>query len=202
MKTNNLFKSSLLLLATASIGLVSCKKDKDPVPAPAKPNENEVITTFILVMTEVDPISRVAPLRFTWKDMDGDGPVLPTIPTIVLQPNKVYNTNLIILDETKTPVDTTSNEIKEEGYEHQFFFKPTVGLNLEVKYADFDKNGVPLGLVTTFTTKAASTGNITIVLKHQPDAKPKTGQGDESKGSTDINISLPVKIQEKVMELK
>lgn len=200
MKKTNLFKSSLILLATASIGLVSCKKDKDVVPTPVAPNENEVITTFTLVMEdEANP--KAMPLLYTWKDMDGDGSGVATIPTIILEPNKVYNTGLLILDETKKPADTTSYEIEEERNNHQFFFKP-MGVNLTVAYDDADDNKVPVGLLTKFTTGAASAGSINIVLKHQPDVKPKTGQGDESKGSTDINLTLPVKIQAKAIAVE
>lgn len=191
MKMNTLIKSSICLAALAAVSLTSCKKDKDDVVTPAKPNENEVITTFKIVMTQADQPAFTS--VFVWRDIDGS--MIPTsFDTIRLSPNKTYNTSFIILDETKNPVDSTSNEVKEEGTDHQFFFKSLLGLNLTTTYADKDANMVPIGLKTVVKTGAASKGNWNIILKHQPEVKPKSGMGDESKGSVDINLTFPVKI--------
>ena len=193
MKMKNLLKSSLYLAALTAISLTSCKKDKDAVVAPAKPNENEVITTFKVVFQQSDKPAFQS--VFVWRDLDGDGPLKPSsFDTIRLLPNKTYNTSFIILDETKTPADSTSNEVEEEGTDHQFFFKSLLGLNLTTAYADKDANNVPIGLKTTVTTGAAGKGNWNIILKHQPAVKPKSGNGDESKGSVDLTLTFPVKI--------
>lgn len=202
MKKNNLLKSSLIIMTSLSLGLVSCKKDKDVVPEPKAPNENEVITTFSLVMIE-DGGAKAAPLVFTWKDMDGDGPGKPSkFDTIRLKPNTTYTTFLLLLDETKTPADTISDEVVKEDDEHQFFFKPMAGLGLSVSYLDEDKNKVPVGLETKFTTTTAGNGNLQILLKHQPDVKPKSGSGDETKGSTDIDLTFRVEIKSPIMIAK
>ena len=191
---NNVLKNAAMLLALGSITLTGCKKDPDEVVKPTPPNENELITTFKLVMKD-DSNPESLPLVFTWRDIDGDGPGLANPwDTLRLKSNTTYSTSLLLLDETKTPADTISDEVDEEGDEHQFFYKATDAL-LTVAYEDRDENGVPVGLFTKITTKAAGTGSLNIVLKHQPDVKPKSGSGDETKGSTDINLTFVVEVK-------
>jgi hypothetical protein len=202
MKTTNLIKNTSMIGLALAMGMTSCKKDKDEVPAPAKPNENELITTVKLL--SVDEYSEEAEIlqEFTWRDLDGDGPKAPTqIDTVKLVSNSNYKFVLLLLDETKTPADTISEEVLEEGDEHQFFFKNTGGLDLEYSYEDADENGVPIGIAFSAQTKLAASGGLNIVLKHQPGVKPKEGKGDESKGSTDINITMPVKVSNPKLEV-
>jgi hypothetical protein len=88
-----------------------------------------------------------------------------------LAANEVYNVAIEVLDESKTPADNITAEIAEEKNDHQFFFVPSVGLNLTNTYQDADDNNLPVGLATKFATGATSTGILTVTLKHQPDTK-------------------------------
>ena len=61
-----------------------------------------------------------------------------------------------------------------------------------------DADGNPIGLATTVTTGAASTGEFTVILRHEPmkDAQGvKDGDITNAGGETDIEVNFPVEIQ-------
>ncbi|WP_051359942.1 hypothetical protein [Adhaeribacter aquaticus] len=176
-------KSSLLLFLVAG-ALGSCKKD---VEEPE--NEEELITTVTLTMQEVGSANTVTAV---FRDPDGEGGNAPTkFDEIVLKPNAVYNTTITLMDESKSLAEDITKEIEEEAHEHQFFYTPAAGLNLTVAYDDKDKNNLPLGLKTKFTTGAASTGKLKVTLKHQPGNK----NNNITTGETDVEIDFTTKVQ-------
>ncbi len=185
-------KNSLSLFILFFVLLVSaCKRNTDDAPSPQNQNEEELITTVSLIIKD----NGVLVDTFSFKDPDGVGGVSPTIEDIVLIAGKTYTCTLLLLDETKNPVDTTSVEIEEEKDVHQFFFHPSAGANLTVTYLDHDDNNVPVGLETQFVTGAASTGTIKVILKHQPGVKPTSGNGNEALGETDLEVEFDLIIQ-------
>ncbi len=160
-----------------SAAITSCKKDKAE-----EPNEEELITTFIVKLT---PVGGGAALNFQVEDLDGDGGNAPIAQEIVLAPNKAYTAEMVIQDKTKTLVADISAEVKAEADDHQFYFTPTAGTNLTVANLDKDSKNYPVGLTSTWTTGAVSTGKIYILLKHKPGTK---GANDPSTlGETDID---------------
>ncbi|HEX8546830.1 MAG TPA: hypothetical protein VF691_07695 [Cytophagaceae bacterium] len=174
----------------------SCKKDPDKVAIPINPNEGELITTVTLTFIEKEnPLNKVIA---AFRDPDGDGPKgITQWDTIRLDANKTYDVEALLLDETKTPLDTISNEVKEEGDGHQLFYIAS-NPSLTITYADKDENGVPIGLKTVFKTGNAATGKdevVKVLLKHQGKDKPKSGSGDINVGDTDINVTFPVIIK-------
>ena len=185
MKKNTLI--TLVSLLSLTVIILSCKKNKDQAPTPQNPNEQEQITTLHLIVKE----GSIVVDTFTFRDVDGPGGNAPKIESINLLANKNYNAQLLLLDESKTPIDTISKAIKEERNEHQFFFTPSAA-GVTIAYNDADDHGVPVGLEILLNTGAASTGELRIFLKHQPNVKPKTGQGDASLGATDIDVTMPV----------
>jgi hypothetical protein len=188
-------KKLILSLTIVSILSFSCKRSEDDPKDPINPNENELITTFQLVLTE-DGTSNVS--TFTFRDEDGDGGNEPSdFDTIRLSTNKTYHGEIFLLDESKSPADTISIEVAEEAEEHQFFYSTSGISGLSVSYSsgDVDANGVPLGLFPEIVTGAnTGIGTITFVLKHQETDKPTSGSGNSSLGSTDIEIAFPTKI--------
>ena len=96
---------------------------------------------------------------------------------------------MLLLDESKRPIDTISKAIKEERNAHQFFFYPSA-VGITILYNDVDDHGIPVGLEILLNTGAASSGNLYIVLKYQPNVKPTTGQGDSSLAATDIDVTM------------
>jgi hypothetical protein len=187
---NNLIKLSVLFLAT-SLVLTACKKSDDNVPAPTPDNEEELITTVRwIAYSGTTPIDTAF-----FRDLDGDGGNAPVIQGIVLDADSAYVMKVEILDESKNPVVDVTEEIEEEADEHQFFYTfENLGAS-SYTYTDADSRGVPIGLEGTLITGAVSTGNVTIILKHQPDLKPASGNGDVSLGETDIEVEIPVTIQ-------
>ena len=192
MKTKNLFLplSVVSLLITVSTIFSGCKKDDDDVKSPNIPNESELITTVKLIFNPNNP--SVA-YEFVYRDIDGIGGNVPTIDTILLATNSTYNVQLLLLDETKSPVDTISNEVMDEANDHLFIYTPSSSA-FGISISDSDSNTPPLqlGLLTNWTTFNSYNGSVQIVLKHQPGIK----NGDPSLGESDIEITMPVRVTE------
>ena len=133
-------KNSILLLITFFISMVtlhSCKPDTNN----CSNCETELITTINVVLADS---ATGALTHFVFRDLDGDGANSPVqFDTITLQPNHVYNASLVILDESKTPVDTTSNQIAVEANDHRFFFH-THDITVDFTYLDFDSHTPPM----------------------------------------------------------
>lgn len=178
MKTNKpvysiFFFATLLLFS-------GCGNDEDPTPE----NEEELITTVKLTFTEGGS-SFVA----EWKDLDGDGANPPVVDDITLEAGKTYTVTLDLLNESETPAESITAEIEEEADEHQFFFVVGGNLALSATYDDEDGDGNPVGLKNTFTAGDASTGTLTVILRHEPN-KTASGVSDgdatNAGGETDI----------------
>ena len=190
MNFNNL---TIILFLGAVLSFTACKKDDDNVANPHNPNENELITTVQVLLTDVaNPADQI---KVTFRQMPGHRTSLsPFVEPMKLKANTTYSAEIFLLDETKTPADTLSEEVRKEGNEHQFFFK-VQDANLTVLYDDADDNGVPIGLNNIFKTGEASTGNLNIKLMHQGEEKPKSGNGNELLGSTDVDVNFIVEIE-------
>lgn len=183
-------KSFIFILVLSGIFFFdSCKDD------PKIPNEEEVITEFKFLLT---PQGGGSTIELKFDDDDGDGTGQITGGT--LSPGTTYTGVMELENETADDDDEQdiTAEIQEEAEEHQFFFSISGGLNLTVEYADVDANNNPLGLQTTVTTGSASSGNVTVILRHEPD-KFATGVsgGDitNAGGETDIEVVFPITIQ-------
>lgn len=175
----------ILTLGYLFIALTACSSDDDnPTPV----NEEEVITTVIATLT---PAGGGTDIILTSRDTDGDGPNAPVI-TIVgnLAASTTYNGSLTLSNETEDPAEDITSEVSTEGADHQFFFTSAIGT---VAYADTDTNGDPIGLAFTLTTATATTGNLTITLRHEP-SKSATGvsNGDitNAGGETDVEVTF------------
>jgi len=178
-----IFIALLLMLA-----LTSCRKQ--PQIPQALVNEPENITKVKLTFTDSANASSIS--TASWSDADGAGGNAPTVDNITLSANKTYFTTIEVLDETKNPVANVSDEIFKEAEEHQFFFTKS-NANVEFTYADADVKGNPLGLKTKWKTGSNSTGNVSVILKHQPGTKV-AAPGDINAGSTDIDVAFQITI--------
>lgn len=184
-KLKNLFPIlSLLLLFTA------CEDDE-----PVLENEEEVITTATLTLF---PVGGTDTMVLSFEDLDGDGGQAPIISGATLSANTEYTGVLSLFNASVDPPENIGIEVQEEGEEHQIFYLSEGGLEATVAYTDEDDKGRPIGLETTLTTGAASTGTLRVILRHEPskDASGVEG-GDISNagGETDIEVDFPVTVQ-------
>ena len=203
MKKN---QSLLFLVALLCMGLlVNCSEDEDPTPSDDN-EEEEVISQVILTFT---PDNGEEAITATWFDADGEGEGNPTIDEIELEEEVTYVMTMTLANTLGTEDEDITAEIDEEADDHMFFFSFTDGAfsdpdgdgNVDnradtVNYNDQDSNGLPIGLSTTWTTEhLEDEGTFTVVLKHQPDGL-KTASSDVNIGSTDVNITFPLHIEE------
>jgi len=179
----------LLTLSTLVItSLFACKKEKED---PVIPNEEEVITTFTYTLTPVGGGDAVV-LKF--KDLDGDGGNAPVITVDTLRTNTNYDGALTLLNETESPAEDITEEVKEEDKEHQFFFVSNT-TDVNVSYDDQDADGNPVGLKSKVTTMAAANGTLKVTLRHEPNKSGSgVSQGDitNAGGETDIEVTFPI----------
>lgn len=198
------------LLAMLGTTFTACKKDKKEDPAPQQPappaNEAELITTMKITLRDTTNNTSVT---YVFSDLDGAGGNPATFGNsgadsiINITANHVYEATILLLDQTKTPVDTISNEVEEEGADHMFFFNsiaPTgtpyntylSGSMTNIKYLDLDANNRGIGLSTEWTAPSMMMAKspLTIELKHQPSVK----DGSYAPGETDIQVGFKLKV--------
>ena len=173
--------------ALLSIAMIGCSDDDT---APEVINDEELITTVILTLTQESGDQVV----LTTVDLDGDGPDEP-VTTVVgnFSQNTQYQGAVQFLNETEDPAEDITEEVEEEADEHQVFYTTSEGLNITTTYLDFDDNDNPLGVNITLETGEASSGSLTVTLRHEP-VKPNDGL-ESAGGETDITTSFDVTIE-------
>ena len=182
-----------LPIGIVALFISSCSSD-DNSSAPV--NEEEVITTVKVTLT---PQNGGTPIVLQSRDLDGDGPNAPVITTSAnLAANTVYNGSLDLLNEIATPAESITSEIIEEALDHQFFFSATNNIGTTAYAAPFDGNSQPIGVNFTFTTTNAANGNLTVVLRHEPNKSADgvaSGDITNAGGETDIQVTFPVVVE-------
>jgi hypothetical protein len=175
----------MLLFGIATL-FTQCKDSGEEVEAD---DENELITSITLTFTEV---GTGAVSTFAYKDPDGDGGNAPTrFDTISLKANSSYIVTPEFLDESKTPVENITEEIKEKAFEHLLVYTPNPTTLLTYTYGDKDASGYPIGLTGTAKAGTAGTGVLKVQLRHQPNAK----NGTPAPGSDDVNLDFNLKVK-------
>lgn len=173
---------SLLLVALLQ---QACRKSN---PIPPNPNEEELITTCRIIFVDSSGIQPTT--SFQYRDIDGDGGNPPSMfDTIRLKSGTTYYAEILLLDESKSPTDTVSNEVLAEADEHLFCFTVT-GLNCPIQRTDSDGT-YEIGLLSKWRPGATGNGTAQVELRHQPDTK----DGTCAPGSTDLLIDFPFIIQ-------
>jgi len=184
------------LAATMLVVSFGCNPD-DPIDDDHDhDHDEEVITTFTYTLTPEDGF---APIFLYFQDLDGDGGDDPKVEVQGgnFKANTTYNGVIELLNEDEDPAHDVSEEVKEEGAEHQFFFSSSVS-GFEVSYDDVDENGNPLGLETTLKTGEAGSGTFTATLRHEPDKTAsgvKEGRIENAGGETDIEVTFNIEVE-------
>lgn len=195
----NLKISSLLLLALISFS--SCSDDEG---TPELINEEEVITT--VTVTLKSNFGNGEEIILTSRDLDGEGPDAPVISVTGgnLHSGIEYTGTVVLENETVSPAEVINEEIIAEADEHQFFYQIGSGLDATVSYDDTENqylnNGSlnPVGLSFTLTAGAASTGQFTVTLRHEPNkdaAGVSEGNLTNAGGETDVAQTFNLTIE-------
>ena len=175
-------KNIYIILFTFTI-LSACSPDRIPEPI----NEEEVITTLTIELT---PDNGGDIVTLTSRDIDGDGPDAPEINISgSLVANTAYSGTETLLNETVFPAEIITEEVEEEGVDHQFFYELGGNVNAAIAYKDSDLNGDPIGIEFTLTTVSAGSGSLTATLRHKPDkseAGVRDGDITNAGGETDF----------------
>ncbi len=184
-----------------AILLVACDDN-----GPEKEDTPELITQVSLTFT---PLAGGAAVTGIATDPDGQGIQDMTVnDTIQLDGNTAYLLTISLINGLADPSSAAydvSQEVEREGDEHLFFFawsdqlfeNPVGDGNLdnrtdEVEYRDSDVDGLPVGLITEWTTDVEATGTFRVVLKHQPDLKSDTSGSDVGESDLDIEFVIAV----------
>ena len=201
---------TIALAAIISMSFTACKKDKNEEPTPDNPtppaNETELITTMKVTLLDTTTLTNTT---YVFSDLDGTGGNPATFgnsgadSVINITSNHVYKATILLLDETKSPIDTISKAVFSEGVDHMFFFNsiaPTgtpyntylSGSMTNIKYLDLDANNKGIGLSTLWTAPSMAMGKsaLSIELKHQPGVK----DGSYAPGETDIQVGFKLKV--------
>jgi hypothetical protein len=181
-------KKFVLFLSLSSL-FFSCKKE-EVVPT----GDNELITTVELIFTDVN--KKVS--TFSFQDKDGDAKTPPEkFDKIVLDKNMAYTMEVHMYDETKNPKLDITEDIESESDVHLFVFKIDPSALFSLKAIDKDKNGLPIGLLSSGTTQnAVGAGKFNLILKHQPPVNGKAVKtGNEAGGSSDIDLIFDLSIK-------
>lgn len=192
MNLNKTTSTGALLLAGVISLFQACKK-KESTPTPSSPpvNETELITTVKVLLTDTANTNDMH--QYYFYDIDGIGGNPPSIlDTIDLKAGRVYQAEITLLDETKNPADSISNQVLKEGADHLFVFGKN-GVNVSFAITDKDKNNLPIGLSSYWTTGTATsgTGSVTVTLRHQPGVK----NGTATPGETDVQVVYPCRVR-------
>jgi hypothetical protein len=181
-------KKFILLFILFSL-IFGCKKE-EVIPT----DDNELITTVELIFT--DSNKKVS--SFSFQDKDGDAKTLPEkFDKITLDKNMIYSMDIKVYDETKNPKEDITEQIKLESDVHLFVFKIDPSALFSLKAIDKDKNGLPIGLLSSGTTQnAVGAGKFNLILKHQPPVNGKAVKtGNEAGGSSDIDLIFDLSIK-------
>lgn len=196
---NNNFTRAVLPWLAAALLLTGCKKDDPTSPGP-DPNPQELITTIILQLTDTTGNTANA-VTAAFRDLDGPGGNPPTVDTVRLKGGVGYDCRVVILDETKTPVDTVSNEVAEEGTAHRIWYSTAGGIAGRVAIVPIDNDGgtptpLPIGLLirVNVSTAGAAAGTLRSVLKHYQPESTKRSDTNGSLGETDFDVTFPISI--------
>lgn len=177
-----------IILVLGSFTMQSCKDDVDPV------NEEEVINEIKITLKDDNNQTYI----LSYIDSDGPGPVAPVINTNVLPSNTKLTGSVTFENTLNNPVEKITDEILDEGNDHQLFYSFKGTPAPEVTYKDQDSNGKPIGLQIEMNTKGQYFGIMTFVLRHQPDKDASgvsTGDITNAGGTTDAEIIFNVTVE-------
>lgn len=194
-------KTILYALLFAACTFTACESD-DPMPE----NDGEVITDVILNFQELDgsgnPVGAVS--SFTASDPQGiEVGATPIIETVELTRGKTYQLNIEVRNAIEN--EDITEEILEEGDEHQFYFLGTAFVGSPVLTYQYDDLSGELigvqGIVTVLQNPGVNNASMQIILRHDLDKNypgaenPNFQEYAMAGGESDLDITFPVVIE-------
>jgi hypothetical protein len=171
-----------LIVISCLILIHSCKND-------AIPTQSEYISTMKVVAQNLTTNTTDT---FEYVNFNETKPNPPSfVDTIRLKANNTYAIQIILLNETPTPIQNMTDTIVNRASSHLMVYNvdPAPGL-IAVQIKDKDAQGLPLGLVSTWTTAEATNGWLRLILRQQQGYK----NGTETPGSTVFEADFPVSV--------
>jgi hypothetical protein len=159
----------------------SCSnEDNSPV------NEEELITTVTVTFTSEDET-----VVLISRDLDGDGPLAPIVTVSGnFNRNTVYEGQISFENELVSPVGIITEEIEQEGANHQIFYQTSTELG-SFTYNDRDE-------FTFATHDVTRQGELKITLRHMLNKyglRVDNGQIANAGGSTDAEVVFPIVVE-------
>ncbi|MFK8056188.1 MAG: type 1 periplasmic binding fold superfamily protein [Saprospiraceae bacterium] len=173
---------NFLFFSLAATTWTACSVDDDIIVCCFPP---ELITTV-----NVDLLSSSSAATLTFQDIDGPGGNDGVTTGATLSANTSYSFTTTFLNESVTPTEDVTVEVREEGTEH-FVLYTSGALNFTFALSDLDTDGNPIGLTGTLTTGDAGAGDMQLILRHEP-TKTSTGA---TGGETDIDVTFPITVE-------
>jgi len=189
MKTNKFFMKALLCLALV-VSFTSCSDDDDNPPPVL---EEEFITNLTLTFTNTMDNNDTVVMTSVAPDGFEDGTSMEQVDGSFTA-GTTYTLTMAITNEQETPADDVLNDdIIPEADEH-FFVYAVSGLDFTMSRdaTDVDgPDGTKLGVRTTWVANAAGTGNLQIILVHEPGTVDDSNNfGTATGGEEDFNITF------------
>lgn len=189
MKKVKLISTQISAILLTAFLFQSCQKEEEIL---FESVGNEFITTVQLKL-----INGTDTIIGTWRDLTPEDAILPDTSQafLNLKTNKIYEGEVILLDETQSPIFNVSEKIQERANIHLFGYLPDANLAAVATFetTDFDTNNPPLPLGLKFRVNVGANqtnGILNVVLKHQPNLK----NGTLSPGGSDIDVNFNVTI--------
>jgi len=179
---NSIYFFSIILITI----LAGCSKDDH------NHNDQEVINQL-----KINLSSASGNKKLVFEDPDGEGGIKPTITGDTLKANTIYTVTISLFSLINNSYKDISSEIESKGPEHQFFYSST-NPPLTFSYDDKDTKNSPIGLKSIWTTAAAGSGKVKVVLRHEPNksaAGVSSGNILNAGGETDIEVEFDVVVQ-------
>lgn len=167
---------------------MSCKREKK--------DATEDIGHALVTTVEVWLIKGADTIRGRYKDPDGPGGRPPAVDTLRPQANEAYTYILRILDESGNPTkDLTDIIFSQQKNTHRMFFFPTPEELATIQIGDVDDFGRPVGGRGTWRQgiDTIREGTVRFLLRHY--LTPTDKDFGLERGSTDLDVRLPVRIQ-------
>ncbi len=179
---------SIVFISTFIVLALCINSCTDVITPPEPTNDSELITTLKVEMTDTLTGQK---LNYFFRDLDGEGGDAPSQwDTIKLKDSSFYKVSLKFLNESNpNSIKNITLEIVAENKNHIICYTPAI-INTIISRTDTDGT-YPIGITSTWKTGAASSGSITIVLKHQPGVK----DGTCDPGATDVQVIFPVSLK-------